>query len=261
MKKVLILALIFFLFSPPATIRGGEIAFISKAYSFLKAMYVPEIGLLREYWGSKRCWLYNDNYLAYKILSRQKEYLELTRNIERVFDNYKVSLEGNGRLEVLFDQIIEFPPKVGESFYLDYRDGFSIFTENAKMSPLDWDEYGDLLLYGTIDESRKGNKDYQSLWIRAKDMFDGFGIRDRVAIATGKYETYKLALFLFTANLLKDDSIDREKIIGILSKLQDEDGGFVTHYDKNSNWLGFSNVETTCFVILALESCNWNSLD
>jgi len=254
MRKVLTIALILLLFSPPSIVKGGEISFISKAYSFLKLMYVPEIGLLREYWGSKKCWLYNDNYLAYKVLSRQKEYLELIKNIERTFDSYKVSLEGNGRLEILFGQTIDFPPKVGEAVYLDYKDGFSIFTEETRIPPLEWDKYGDLLLYGVIDEFRKGHKDYQSLWVKAKDMFDGFGIRDEVAISTGKYETYKLALFLFTGNLLRDNSIDRERILYVLSKLQDEDGGFITHYDKNLNWLGFSNVETTCFVILALES-------
>lgn len=256
MKRFLAFVLVFLLLSPPSYTKGGEVSFILNAYSFLKSMYAPEIGLLREYWGNKRCWLYNDNYLAYKVLSRYKEYSEIVTKIEENFRNYNISLEGNGRMEVLFDKIIDFPPKVGEGIFLEYRNGYNVFTEIAKSPPLDWENYGDLLLYGVINKFKENDKDYQALWIKAKGMFDGFGINDKIAKDTNKYETYKLALFLFTANLLKDNSIDREKIVNILFNLQDGDGGFITHYDKNFNWLGFSNVETTCFVILALEGSN-----
>ena len=254
MKKFLILFLVFLLFSPPFSAVGGENPSTLRAYSFLKVMYIPEIGLLREHWGDKRCWLYNDNYLAYKILSGHKEYQEITSNIEKVFKYYNISLQGNGRIEILFNESIDSSTKVGEAIYLEYKNGYHIFTEISKSPPLDWDKYGDLVLYKVIESFRKNDENYIVLWSKAKDMFDGFGIRDKITKNTNKYETYKLALFLFTANILKDDSINKEVIIEILSKLQDEDGGFITHYDKSFNWLGFSNVETTCFVILALES-------
>ncbi|MGC8717183.1 MAG: hypothetical protein ACP5RW_04215 [bacterium] len=225
---------------------------LSKALQFLTFMYEPKVGLLREYWGAKRYWIYNDNYLAYKILSKYKEYSAITSGIEESIKDYKASLDGNGRLEVLFGKNTPFPPKVGKAFYLDYRDGYEIFTEYAENPPSDWEQYGDLLLYGVIDRFKAKDNIYKELWKKAKGMFDGFGINDKVFKETSKYETYKLAFFLFVANILEDKSVDREKILNILSRLQDDDGGFITHYDMNFSWLGFSNVETTCFVILAL---------
>jgi len=224
-------------------------------------MYEPKVGLLREYWGAKRCWIYNDNYLAYKILSKYKEYSTITMEIEESIKSYKVSLEGNGRLEVLFGKQIPFPPKVGKANYLDYKNGYEIFTEYAENPPSDWEEYGDLLLYGVIDRFRAKDDVYKELWKKAKGMFDGFGINDKVFKETSKYETYKLAFFLFTANILEDNTVEKEKILDILSRLQDDDGGIVTHYDMNFSWLGFSNVETTCFIILALSFSSQNYID
>lgn len=251
LNRVLVFLLAFLSFSPFSYARGGD-SFYLKALNFLKLMYVPEVGLLREYWGSKRCWLYNDNFLAYKVLSRYNDYTDIASGIKGIFEKYNLSLDGNGRLEVLFGIPIDSPPKAGEHLYLDYKDGYSIFIEKPSSALKDWEEYGDLLLYEVINRFNKGEP-YDVLWNRAKSMFDGFGLKDKVMLGTSKYETYKLGLFLFTANLLDDNSLDNKRIIDILSRLQDEDGGFITHYDTNFTWLGFSNVETTCFVLLALE--------
>ncbi|MCX7796494.1 MAG: hypothetical protein N2380_08240 [bacterium] len=167
MKKILVFVLAFLLLSPPFYAKGGEIPFILRVYSFLKMMYIPDIGLLREYWGSKRCWLYNDNYLAYKVLSRHKGYSEIVAEIEENFKIYNVSLTGNGRMEILFDQIIDFPPRIGEIVFLQYKNGYNIFTEISKSPPLDYENYGDLLLYGIISKFKKGDEYYKSLWNKA----------------------------------------------------------------------------------------------
>ena len=249
-RRILVFLISMFL-SPLSYARGDDLPYL-RALNFLAARYVPEVGLLKEHRGSERCWLYNDNFLAYKILLKHSGYSGVVLSIEDTFRKYNISLDGNGRLEVLFGHPPNSLPRAGEHMFIEYRNEYSIFTERPGKILSDWHEYGDLLLYEVIERFITGES-YHTLWNKAKSMFDGLGIKDKVAIETHKYETYKLALFLLTSNLLEDNSGEKKEIIDILFRLQDDDGGFITHYDDKFSRLGFSNVETTCFVILAGE--------
>jgi hypothetical protein len=98
-------------------------------------------------------------------------------------------------------------------------------------------------------------------------MFDGTGLRDKAFNATGKYETYKLALLIITAlTINKTQQItmpqnltqiiqNRQQIFGTLQR---PNGGVATHYlegfipDPNAT----ENIETTCLAIYACLSDN-----
>lgn len=83
-------------------------------------------------------------------------------------------------------------------------------------------------------------------------MFDGIGFQDKAF--NGAYETYKLALAIYVAQIVNIDMKDGDKILEILLKMQDTSGGFHTHYDENFNPMGDTNTETTSFALLAIHS-------
>lgn len=89
--------------------------FLNSALNFVEAQlhnYADDKWLCSEFPRSYRYWIYNDNYLAYKIL----EYFnrnESAGKIKTTIESYGISLEGNDRLEVLFNQTIPFPPYTG----------------------------------------------------------------------------------------------------------------------------------------------------
>lgn len=82
-RRILVF-LIFMFLSPLSYARGGDLPYL-KALNFLEAMYVPEVGLLKELRGSKRCWLYNNNFLAYKTLLKHSGYSGIVLSIEDTF--------------------------------------------------------------------------------------------------------------------------------------------------------------------------------
>jgi hypothetical protein len=73
-----------------------------------------------------------------------------------------------------------------------------------------------------------------------------------------EYDTYKLAVFYYTAKALgKPDTLTfKDKILSTISGLQACNGGFYTyyHYDDNGKLQprGSTNTETTSLVLIAL---------
>jgi hypothetical protein len=89
-----------------------------KALDFLESLYDKDQGLLPEYNGSKNYWVYNDNALAYQILldySRNETAGKIGETIKRYSENksYNVKLEGNDRVEVLFNRSISYSSSMG----------------------------------------------------------------------------------------------------------------------------------------------------
>ena len=130
----------------------------------------------------------------------------------------------------------------------------------------DWEKYGDLLLFGTLQLYWANDPSYAEYWNKVARMFDGTGIVDKVFNKSGRYDTYKLALLIIAAiTINKTDRVlldpNYENISAlvknrtlIFGKLQNpENGGVVTHYlsgftpDPQAN----ENVETTCLAIYA----------
>jgi hypothetical protein len=242
-------------------IKGFSSIFIDKALDFVEAQlhnYVDDKWLCREFPNSSSYWIYNDNYLAYKIL----EYFnrnESASKIQNTIESYGISLEGNERLEVLFNRTIPFPPynSTGMKYspIIDSSSNgeeFIVRNDERYAQNQDWRDYADLLLFGVLDRYYRGNATYKDLWNKAYTMFDGKGMADNVFNETNKYETYKLALFVITSRIINNQTMATNCALNIVWKMQDEsNGGVTTHYlpdltpDPNST----QNIETTCLAI------------
>ena len=237
-------------------IKGFPSIFRDKALDFVEAQlhnYIDDKWLCREFPNSSSYWIYNDNYLAYKIL----EYFnrsESASKIKTTIESYGISLEGNGRLEVLVNCTIPFPPYTGTGMiiHIEVLKRFTVRNDQKHLQIQDWEEYADLLLFGVIDRYYRGNSTYKGLWNKAYKMFDGKGMADKVFNETKKYETYKLALFVITSRIINNHTMATNCALNIVWKMQDEsNGGVTTHYlpdltpDPNST----QNIETTCLAI------------
>jgi hypothetical protein len=235
--------------------------FIDKALNFIEAQlhnYVDDKWLCREFPNSSNYWIYNDNYLAYKIL----EYFDRNESVSKIkttTESYGISLEGNERLEVLFNHTIPFPPytSTGTEFspIIDSSfngERFTVKNDEKHLQIPDWEEYADLLLFGVIDRHRE-NSTYKDLWNKACIMFDGKGMADEVFNGT-RYETYKLALFVIASRMINNQTMAANCALSIIWKMQDEsNGGVTTHYlpDLTPDTESTQNVETTCLAVYA----------
>jgi len=127
-------------------------------------------------------------------------------------------------------------------------------NDEKHLQKTNWEEYADLLLFGVIDRYYKENSTYKDLWNKACKMFDGKGMADEVFNNTGKYETYKLALFVITSKMINNQTIATDCALNIVWKMQDEsNGGVTTHYlsDLTPNPDSTQNIETTCLTIFS----------
>ena len=121
----------------------------------------------------------------------------------------------------------------------------------------DFKDYADLLLFGVLDRYNRNDSSWMSLWENAMKMFNGTGFIDKAFNATGKFDTYKLALFIITATIINETQAiseiynTRKQIFGQLQNKTN--GGVVTHYLQNftPNPDATENIETTCLTIYA----------
>lgn len=125
----------------------------------------------------------------------------------------------------------------------------------------DWKEYADRLLLSSINYANLGDLEQATeLFGLAAEMYDGTGLKDKVAWANDEYATYKLALYIITANHLALDRPELQKMAGTLLSLQEADpesnryGGIYTEYDSNLSPLAHTdtNTETTALCLIAL---------
>jgi hypothetical protein len=117
----------------------------------------------------------------------------------------------------------------------------------------DWQDYADLLLFGVLDRCWRNNASYMGYWNKATKMFNGTGFIDKAFNNTGKFDTYKLALFIITAKIINQTQSIPQNYTQIFGNLQSSNGGVITHYlgdfipDPNA----VENVETTCLTTYA----------
>ena len=85
-------------------------------------------------------------------------------------------------------------------------------------------------------------------------MWVGQGFADPATKKEKRYATYKLALARLASHLVSQLSDLTDTFLPKLLKLQDKPGGWITDYDATGKPIGLANVETTCLVLLALET-------
>lgn len=232
-----------------AASKGTEAA-IRAGREFLVAMFDPSMDLLPEYRGSKTFWLYHDNYLAAHVLTTGHPSLA-----EKIRGRIKsFGIERSGKIEIVLGEAKDpLPFRQYELMDVAQVGDKLVRTERATDRILEgWEEYADLLLLASLAE--RDSVAATRAFDKANALWDGKGLRDRVVEATGIHATYKLGLLLIAAKKL-DRIVDfHNDVAQRLLTLQDKSGGWITDYKPDGTPVGLANVETTCLVILAMET-------
>ncbi len=157
----------------------------------------------------------------------------------------------HGLIEALGGSAIEIPPHVARPLPLSPSVRAEIRTDGAIMA--DWAGYADLTLYAALSAFNIGDIDKaNSLYADALKMWDGVGFADVAFVKDGRYATYKIALAAIVGDRMRIGAPpgmwDR------LLSLQDANGGFFALYDEDGRGVNDSNVETSCYALLAMQN-------
>lgn len=206
---------------------------------FLLTQFNSTIGLHREApnVAPNIYWVYSDGYLVGDDLSR--------------FQGTPLTKWHVLRGEVVAEEVFTWgslATSLGEGVWTEEPNSSVIFS--------DWLEYADRLLLATINAQNAGNSSRATeLLTIADSMWSGIGLRDKVYLVDGKYETYKLALYYYATG--------RKDVLRVLRKLQERDsssnryGGFYTEYGDNLLPFSYTDVNTETSAIALLAVRRW----
>jgi len=133
-------------------------------------------------------------------------------------------------------------------------DNYTIKTEvlNSTERMPDWQKYVDILRYASLTRYYQNNiTGVEHYFNIAASKWDGKGLADKGfcgvnSSSHGKYETYKLALLLYTSKTLGIKLDYEQHLSNGIWACQNDDGGIITHGTPH----GDANSETTAFVLL-----------
>ena len=247
-------------YEQPCVITGTP---LEKAIGYLEnCEFNEEVGLVRESpkWSENddcdvfpRYWLATDNQLAMYALDAAgaDEFASTLAQTLLAHPEYT----SHGIIKVLNGEDIEIPPKGHKQREVVSIGGVKICHEERSGAIMtDWKTYADLLLYGSLDAHYHpgGGPSAVELYGKAMLMFDGKGFKDTYYLEHNQHPTYKLALSIYTANV-----IGQPEPVGaweILLAQQAISGGFVTLYDQNGDPMGSTSTEPTAHAIFALST-------
>ena len=118
-------------------------------------------------------------------------------------------------------------------------------------TPLLWDQYGDTLIYQSLNSYLIGNRteaDYY--FFKAYNMWDGKGIYDLATQNESTYANFKLALILYASKVLNLTIGNYTQIEEKMWSMQQPNGGITSLADLNGNPIGSANAETTAMALL-----------
>lgn len=229
---------------------------IQRGLEFLEARYNPDLGLLNEapIAAPHVYWLTNDNVLVDYLYSQLDIDTEISRHVHSALKDYGYTT--NRLIEVTWGQSIEFPPHVATAKEIakiaddvikhELHDGEGTFE--------DWVNYADLSFYGALNANIYGQSgEAKSIYEIALRKFDQIGFADQAqkSADTHAYDTFKLAMALYTGTKIGAAIPNGEKMLEILLSMQNENGGFTTGYRGNLTPEGDQNTETTAWALLA----------
>lgn len=216
-------------------------------------------------------WLVSDNLWAWKALSMENESGlsnaaeagvtagKIKAKLADLSVNYNMPTDSNGLPEgyaheaVIGDPVP--PPYKTETNCTLYNGDYVLNTtmHNGTVM-LDWDQYADLLLYAALSCHWQGNNSGAfGYFNNAAKMWNetSKGLQDKAF--NGTYDTYKLALLLYTSKVIGENlTFESELINKIYEQQNQSNGGIVTGYYSNGTLVGDANTETTSIVIIAL---------
>ena len=234
----------------------------SKAVDYLLANWDGKgTGLIAESPGSSTFWLYSDNFLATLALNQygrgNETILTIAGDMSRSMNSDLALRHLNGaenQYAVLNASVpCRFHPST--SYTVDTPDGVKIKTTlNNGTGELSEAQYADIAFLKAVCLYRQANATgAMTAYNAGSRMFDGVGFRDLPYNQTGQYQTYKLALYIYTSAILRQPFF--EAALSALLAMQAQSGGFYTGYDASkSNDGTLTNTETTSLAILALSN-------
>ena len=246
-----------------------------KAVGFLLSQFNETLGLCREAPNTAPTtyWLVSDNLWASNALELANESglsnaaqagataTAINTSLTKLANHYNLPTDLNGlpishAHEAVLGNVALPPYKTTTNCTL-YRDDYVLNTTMYNGTVMkDWANYSDLLLYAALSYHWLGNDSAAAAYYNdTSNMWNNtaVGFQDTVANESGLYNTYKLALFLYTSKVLgKSPSFEPELVERIYAQQRESDGGIVTDYYANGTSVGDANTETTAIVIIAL---------
>jgi len=225
---------------------------MQQGLAFLEARYNPELGLLNEspQVAPHKYWLTNDNALAAHAFY-QLNRPQMSADIQSALQGYGYGT--HGLIEVVWAKPAVFPPYVALPLLVSKEGTDEIWQEFHDDGPRmeDWAEYANLSFFGALNEYHQRHRaEALTIYSDTMALFDGTGFRDKAFEEL--YETYKLALALYTGTVIGASVPSGDQLLDVLQAMQTTEGGFRTHYRDMHTPEGDANTETTAMALLAL---------
>ncbi|MCL0029991.1 hypothetical protein M1N19_03420, partial [Dehalococcoidia bacterium] len=230
---------------------------IARAVRFLRAHFDPEVGLIHrsegativnhlQYRHDQIFWLYPDNLVAsYALDPFDAGMAQKIRETLRGYDQ-----PPSGLFEVLFGELIPEEIAKARQVVIDREPEFVIMAEfHDSRYPLSWKDYGDMLIYQSLNQHLRGNRDKATEYFDlAYSMWDGKGILDAEAREKNRYASHNPALILYVSRVL--DMPISQQIEAMLWGMQNPDGGIAAYFNFEGNVLGPSCIKATAMALL-----------
>jgi hypothetical protein len=230
------------------------------ATNYLKSHFNDTVGLIYEsedfgvqtinglnYSHSQIYYIYSDNLLATWALKTYDP--QISDRINQTILSYNIPQ--SQFFEVLIGKTIPMNVSTGVQLVIKQDSDKIIMAEfHNSSTPLSWEQYGDTLIYQSLNNYLRGNKTGAEYYFyKAYKMWDGKGIYD-LATQEGNYSNYKLALILYASKVLSLSIGNYSKIEDKLWSMQQSSGGITSLADINGNPIGSANTETTAMTLL-----------
>jgi hypothetical protein len=247
---------------------------VEKAVNFLlNSQFNQSLGLCRESpnFAPNVYWLVSDNLWAWKALKMANESglsnaaeagaaaEKIKAKLVELAVQYGLPRDADGLPQSYVHEAVigslALPPYRTETNCTLYKDDYvlNITMLNGTIMN-DWAQYADLLLYAALSCHWQGNdtealgyyRNVVTMWNEADR-----GLQDKTV--NGTYDTYKLALLLYTSRVLGKSLVFESKLVKrIYAQQRESDGGIVTNYKADGALYGDANTETTSIAIIAL---------
>jgi len=256
------------LFQVPLTAKQVS---LNRTIDYFANNYDSTTGLIPETPGSNTFWLYSDNYLAVLAISRYDASNQSTAgfasSLHVALEGYAATLPSSlsqsqftalNSTAASFGCSADFAISWVQGAQPAQGSGAAVLktTANNQGPACASENYADLLFLQALYYHRLGNSNASSTYYQLGSAdFDGKGLADRAYNGT-VYQTYKLALYVYTSSCLGHASgADFAAANSTLFAMQDTStGGFYTGYNTSLSHSGTSiNTETTALAALALE--------
>ncbi|MEM2873639.1 MAG: hypothetical protein QXD82_05685 [Nitrososphaerales archaeon] len=257
----------------PVLIIDGEDESINQrllnAANYIKNRYDPRIGLVSESedTGSnvpdgtpcyRTFWVYSDNLWASQAL--KPFFPQIANNISKSIIPYLVEYGCSNLFEVVLGikitDTIYGKSNLKVATYTFDDANYTVWVDRHKPGDgeifYDAEEYADLAFYLSLNYYLKGNRTASEHWFRiGEEMWNDYGFLDKAAKESGRYQNYKLGLYLFTVKATGFTSEIYNSVENVAWSYQKENGGIATQSYLNGTIYGTANIETTSILLLA----------